>query len=58
MSTPLSKLVDNLSEIYRKKCRYKNCKSECQFKVLKNDKNFYNCKECKQTPIKINKSIN
>ena len=27
MSTSLSSLVDKLSEIYRKKCRDKNCKS-------------------------------
>ena len=49
MSTSLSKLVDNLSDIYSKKCRYKNCKSECEFKGLKNDK------ECKKTQ---SKSIN
>ena len=35
MLTSLSKLVDNLSEIYSKKCRDKNCKSECEFKGLK-----------------------
>ena len=38
MSTSLSKLVDNLSEIYSKKCRDKNCKYECDFKELKNNK--------------------
>ena len=44
MSTSLSKLVDNLSEIYSKKCRNKNCKSEREFKGLKNNKLSYNCK--------------
>ena len=38
MSTSLSKLVDNLSEIYSKKCRDKDCKYECDFKELKNNK--------------------
>ena len=47
MSTSLSKLVDNLSEIYSKKCRDKNCKSECEFEGLKNNKLPYNCKECR-----------
>ena len=35
MSTSLSKLVDNLSEIYSKKVRDKNCQSECELKGLK-----------------------
>ena len=48
MSTSLSKLVVNLSEIYSKKCRYKNCKSEYEFKGLKNNKLSYNFKECKK----------
>ena len=48
MSTSLSKLVDNLSEIYFKKCIDKNCKSECEFKGLKNNKLSYNCKECRK----------
>ena len=34
MSTSLSKLVDNLSEIYSKKVR-DNCQSECELKGLK-----------------------
>ena len=34
MSTSLTKLVDNLSELHRKKCRDKNCKSEYEFKGL------------------------
>ena len=37
MSSSLARLLDNLSEIYSKKCRVKNCKFECEFKGL-NDK--------------------
>ena len=50
MSPSLSKLANNLSEIYSKKCRDKNCKSECEFKGLKNNKLFY--KECRKTQLK------
>ena len=58
MSTSLSKLVDHLSEIYRKNCRDKNCKSECEFKGLKNTKLSYNCKGCRKKQLKpINGSI-
>ena len=46
MSISLSKLVDNLSEVYSKNCRDKNCKYECEFKGLKNKKLSYNCKRC------------
>ena len=52
MSTSLSKLVDNLSEIYSKKCRDKNCKSECEFKGLKKNKISYNCKGCRKKQLK------
>ena len=45
MSTLLSKLFNNLSEIYSKKCRDKDCKSECEFKGLENNKL---CKECRK----------
>ena len=38
MSSSLSQLIRNLSEIYSKKCRDKNCKSEYGFKGLKNNK--------------------
>ena len=41
INTLLSDLVDNLSEIYSKKCKDKNCKSECDFIGLKNDKLYY-----------------
>ena len=48
MSTSLSKLVNNLSEIYCKKCRNKNYKSGYEFKGLKNNKLSYNCKDCRK----------
>ena len=47
MSTSLSKPVDNLSEVHSKKYRDKDCKSECEFKGLQNNKLSYNCNECK-----------
>ena len=50
MSTSLSKLVDNLSEIYKKECKAckerKKIKSECNFIGLKNNKLYYKRKEC------------
>ena len=46
MSTSLSKLVDNLPEIYSKNCRDKN------FKGLKNNKLSYNCKGCRKKKLK------
>ena len=54
MSTSLSKRIDDLSEIYIKKCRDKNCKSECEseseseceFKKLKHNK--HSCKGCRK----------
>ena len=52
MSTSLSKNVNNLSEIYSKKCRDKNCKSECEFKGRKNDKVSCNCKECRKKQLR------
>ena len=48
MSTSLSSLVDNLSEIYNKKCVDKNRKSECEFIELKNNGLQYKCYECKK----------
>ena len=49
MSTSLSSLVDNLSEIYKKE--WKSCKerkiiSECNFNGIKNNRLHYKCKEC------------
>ena len=52
MSTSLSKPVDNLFEIYSKKCKDKNCKSECEFNELKNTELSYNCKECRKKQLK------
>ena len=56
MSTSLSSLVDNLSEIYKKE--YEGCeekekiKSVCNFIGLKNNKLNYECKECKKRWLK------
>ena len=52
MSTSLSSLVDNLSEIYKKECKgykeRKRIKSVCDFIRLKTNKLHYKCKECKK----------
>ena len=53
MATSLSKLVDNLSEIYSKEC--KGCKSVCNFIGFKNNKLNYKCKEYNK---RSSKSIN
>ena len=56
MSTSLSSLVDNLSEIYKKEC--KGCKERkkiepvCDFIGLKNNKLRYKCEECKKIWLK------
>ena len=59
MSSKLSNLVDNLSEINNKGCKTckerKNMKSECEFIGLKNNILNYRCKECNGTS---NKSVN
>ena len=52
MSTSLSSLVDNSSEIYSKKCRDKNCESNCDFIGLKNNKLCHKCNECKKRQLK------
>ena len=56
MSSKLSDLVDNLSEINRKDCKTcigrKNIKSECEFIRLKNNRLNYRCKECNGTSAK------
>ena len=53
MSTSLSTLVDNLSEIYkkeRKTCMERNnTKSKHKFIEYKNDRLNYKCKECGKT---------
>ena len=41
MPTSLSSLLDNLFEIYSKKLKDENCKSECDFIELKNNKLHY-----------------
>ena len=50
MSTSLSSLVDNLSEIYKKECekckeRKKNI-SGCKFINIKDNRLIYKCKQC------------
>ena len=62
MSTPLSNLVDNLSEVYdkeRKKCmERKKIRLICEFIGFKNDRLNYKCKECKTSYTKVaNESI-
>ena len=57
MSTSASKLVDNLSEIYSKKCKGEICKSECDFIGLKSNKLYYNCKESNKRWLKSIKEL-
>ena len=56
MSTSLSSLVDNLSEIYKKECKgckeRRKIKSVCNFIGLKNNKLSYKCTECKKRSLK------
>ena len=56
MSTSLSIIVDNLSEIYKKECKVckerRKIKSVCNFIGLKNNKLNYECKECKKRWLK------
>ena len=55
MSSKLSDLVDNLSEINNKDCKTcmerKNIKSECEFIGFKNNRLNYKCKEFKEHQI-------
>ena len=59
MSTSLSRLVDNLSEINKKEC--KSCmernstRSECKYIEFKNNRLNYKCEKCNN---KSYKSIN
>ena len=46
MSTSLSSLVDNLSEIYKKECK------SCNFTGIKNNILHYKCKECNDESFK------
>ena len=57
MLTSLSKLVDDLCEIYSKKCRDNNCKSELEFKGFKKN-NFLTVAKSVEKTTKINKWIN
>ena len=56
MSTTLSSLVENLSEIYKKECKIceerRKIKSVCNFIGLENNKLNYECKECKKRSLK------
>ena len=55
MSTSLSSLVDNLSEIYKKEfeaCKEKKIMPECRLIGLKNNELYYKCKECNDEPYK------
>ena len=60
MSSKLSDLVDNLSEIYSKECKgckeRKKIKSICNFIRFENDKLHYKCKEYIKK-VKTNKWI-
>ena len=62
MSSKLSDVADNLSEIYKKEC--KGCKERkkiepvCDFIGLKNNKLRYKCEECKKKMVKNNKWVN
>ena len=56
MSTSVSSLVDNLSEIYNKKCIDKNCKSEHEIIEFKHNRLRYKYYECKKkNTVKTNK---
>ena len=52
MLTPLSSLIENLHEIYNKKCIDENFKSECEFSELKNNRLQYNCHDCEEIQLK------
>ena len=61
MSTSLSSLVDNWSEIYKKEC--KSCKerkimSECRLVGLTNNDLYYKCKECNDESYKSINGLN
>ena len=56
MQPSLSKLVNNLSEVYDKECKKcrerKKIKSNCEFVRFKNGRLNYKCKECKKSCTK------
>ena len=62
MSTSLSNLADNLSEVYDKECKKcmerKKNRLNCEFIGFKNGTLNYKCKECKKSYTKVtNESI-
>ena len=58
MLTSLSSLIDNLSEIYSKKCRGENYNSKCDFVGFENNKLHYECNDCIKRQLKpINELI-
>ena len=62
MSTSISSLVDNLSEIYQKECKgckeRRKIKSVCNFIGLKNNKLNYKHEQCKKMMTETSKRIN
>ena len=56
MNTLVSDLFDNLSDIYKNKCKIckerRKIKSACDFVGLKNNKLKYECKECEERWLK------
>ena len=56
MSSKLSNLADNLSQINYKDCKKcmetENIRLECEFIGHKNNRLNYKCKECNETSIK------
>ena len=62
ISTSLSSLVDNLSEIYKKECKSrkerKKIMAECNFIGLKNNRLHYKCNECNDESYKLINGLN
>ena len=52
ISSSLTRHVDNLSKTYNEKCSDKSCKSKCEFKGVKNNKLFHDCKKCRKEQLK------
>ena len=55
MSSKLSDLLNNLSEVYNNECRgckERKTKSICNFIGLRKNKLHYKCKECKKIQLK------
>ena len=51
ISSSLTHHVESVSEIYIEKCSEKNCKSEYEFKGVKNNK-LCDCKKCRKEQLK------